>query len=73
MRETHTEIPSLKSTAPPPVCHTAECVLTAGEDEWTGVLVHWEVVKLQLALSVYCQPVKGRNDIFFQERLNSRL
>lgn len=54
MRETHTVIPSLRSPAPRQTAMQAESVLTAGEDEWTGVLVHWEVVKLQLALSVYC-------------------
>lgn len=31
-----------------------EGVLTAGEDEWAGVLVHWKVVQLQLAFCVYC-------------------
>lgn len=35
-----------------------EGVLTAGEDERAGVLVHWKVVQLQLAFCVYCQSAK---------------
>jgi hypothetical protein len=33
-------------------------VLTAGEDQWAGVLVHGEVVQLQLAFGIDGQPVE---------------
>lgn len=47
-----------------------ECVfwslmLTAGEDQRTGMFIHWEIMKLQLTLSVDGHPerqVKGETE-----------
>lgn len=36
-------------------------IFTAGEDERTGVLVHWEIMELQLALGVDGHPGRDRN------------
>lgn len=33
-------------------------IFTAGEDERTGVFVHWEIMKLQLALCIDGHPVE---------------
>lgn len=34
-------------------------ILTAGEDERTGVFVHWEIMELQLAFCVDGHPGEG--------------
>ena len=39
-------------------------VLTAGEDERAGVLVHGKVVQLKLAFCVYCQSAKKRVNVY---------
>lgn len=41
-------------------CMRCWVVLTAGEDEGTGVFVHWEVVELQLAFCIYGQSANTR-------------
>lgn len=43
--------------------------LTAGEDERAGVLVHGEVVELELTLSIDGQPVKHSEPVTDFERL----
>lgn len=41
------------------VCLHSLPILTAGEDERTGVFVHWEIMELQLAFCVDGHPGEG--------------
>ncbi|EPY82622.1 hypothetical protein CB1_000641001 [Camelus ferus] len=52
----------------PEAVSTPKSVLTAGEDQRAGVLIHGEVVQLQLALSVYEKRAKRKNDRLKKER-----
>lgn len=50
------------------VCFLCMCgcglpIFTAGEDERTGVFVHWEIMELQLALCIDGHPVETEKEM----------